>query len=147
MENAFTRFTPICKKENLLANITCDQSIAGLTLYRKFFRKNNNSTYIWHNTLTYIPKQPEFSAVSIALGTAIDTDGTSVGLNWYGKRIVAGAIVDAENGDIPHIGDALSTGDVIADANLPIWIRYQCAAGSTGVRLTSFIISTMGETL
>jgi len=70
--------TPVGKKNNLFPDITASQASNGLTLYRKFFRKNTSSSDTWYNVVLFISKQPTNSALSIGLGidNSNDSDAT-----------------------------------------------------------------------
>jgi hypothetical protein len=76
--NSYAINTPVGKKNNLFPDITASQASNGITLYRKFFRKNTSSTDTWYNVVLFIPKQPTNSALSIGLGidNSDDSDAT-----------------------------------------------------------------------
>lgn len=242
---AYAADTAFGAKQNLIPNITAAQSEAGLTLYRKFFRKNSNASLTWTSPRNYVPNQVENAALSIGFGLdhADDTDGAqgnmaalaaddtvqvisdgadtrvvtvsglkadgtfisenltlngavavtstntfkaggvvrayaasldalrtvtvrrttgattlgTIGINkkacwlWFGKKITAGAIANAEGGDIPGGGTIDATNsilfaDVAAAGNIPVWVRYMCAAGSAAAGNSTGIAATKGET-
>ena len=66
--NSYAVNTPVGKKNNLFPDVTAVQASSGLTLYRKFFRKNTSSADVWYNVVLFISKQPTNSALSIGLG-------------------------------------------------------------------------------
>jgi hypothetical protein len=76
--NSYAINTSVGKKNNLFPDVTASQSSSGITLYRKFFRKNTSSTDTWYNVVLFIQKQPTNSALSIGLGidNSNDSDAT-----------------------------------------------------------------------
>jgi len=78
LANSYAVNTPVGKKNNLFPDVTASQASSGVTLYRKFFRKNTSSTDIWYNVVLFIQKQPTNSALSIGLGidNSNDSDPT-----------------------------------------------------------------------
>ena len=76
--NSYAINTPVGKKNNLFPDVTASQASSGLTLYRKFFRKNTSATDTWYNVVLFIQKQPTNSALSIGLGidNSNDSDAT-----------------------------------------------------------------------
>jgi hypothetical protein len=244
--NGYAKDTPFGIKQNLIPNITAAQSEAGLTLYRKFFRRNTNASLVWANPRNYINNQVENAALSFGFGLdhADDTDGAqgnmtalaaddtiqvlsdgadtrtvtinglrasdgaaisevltlngttavtssntfkaggvyrafvsalnaartvtirrttgavalgAIGINkrvcwlWFGKRITAGSIVNAEGGDAPGGGIIDATNsilfqDVAAAGAIPFWLRYMVAAGSAAAGNSTGVVATKGET-
>jgi len=76
--NSYAVNTPVGKKNNLFPDVTAAQASNGLTLYRKFFRKNTSSADVWYDVILFISKQPINSALSIGLGidNSNDNDAT-----------------------------------------------------------------------
>ena len=76
--NSYAINTTVGKKNNLFPDVTASQASSGVTLYRKFFRKNTSSTDTWYNVVLFIQKQPTNSALSIGLGidNSNDSDAT-----------------------------------------------------------------------
>ncbi|MGB9730016.1 MAG: hypothetical protein ACPL1B_09150 [Thermoprotei archaeon] len=60
--------TPVATKNNLFPDVTAAQAQNGVTIYKKFFRKNTSTTETWFNVVNFILKQPTNSALSIGIG-------------------------------------------------------------------------------
>jgi len=76
LTNAYAINTTIAKKNNLFPDISAAQATSGITLYRKFFRKNTSTVDTWYTVVNWIAKQFTNAAVSIGLGidSADDND-------------------------------------------------------------------------
>lgn len=55
---------------NLFGAITGPEAAAGVTKYRKMFRKNNHATDTWYAPMTWISLQPTQGTLSIAVGVS-----------------------------------------------------------------------------
>lgn len=75
LSNSYEVGTPVTKLGALLPNITAQEAGSGVTKYKKFFKKNNNSSLDWEDVVVWISKQPTNAAVSIGLGLN-DTNDT-----------------------------------------------------------------------
>lgn len=76
LTNSYAKDTTVAKKNNLFPDVSAAQATTGITLYRKFFRKNNSTTDTWYAVVNWIAKQFQNAAVSIGLGidSADDAD-------------------------------------------------------------------------
>lgn len=94
--------------------------------------------------------------VTVKEKTAGTTRGT-IGINkivcwlWFGKMVSGGSVVNAEGGDVPGGATIDSTNsilylDIAAGANIPIWCRYMCAAGSAAAGDSTGAVATSGST-
>jgi hypothetical protein len=72
--NSYAINTPVGKKNNLFSDITASQALDGVTIYKKFFRRNASTTDTWFNVVSFIPKQPQNAALSIGMGIDITGD-------------------------------------------------------------------------
>ena len=243
---AYVKDTPFGAKQNLFPNVIASESEAGLTRYRKFFRKNAHATLTLTLPRNYINNQVENAALALGFGldhaddgdggqgnmvalaaddtvqvlsdgadtrqvtisglkasdgsfisetltlngvTAVTSTNTfkaggvvrayvsaldaarsvtirrttgattlgTIGINkkisflWFGKKITAGAIANAEGGDIPggatiDATNSILFADVAATSNIPFWCRYMCAAGSAAAGNSTGNVATKGET-
>jgi hypothetical protein len=76
LTNSYAIGTTVAKKNNLFPDVSAAQATTGVTLYRKFFRKNTSSADTWYAVVNWIAKQFQNAAVSIGLGidSADDAD-------------------------------------------------------------------------
>ena len=76
LTNSYAINTTVAKKNNLFPDVSAAQATSGITLYRKFFRKNTSTADTWYAVVSWIAKQFQNAAVSIGLGidSADDAD-------------------------------------------------------------------------
>ena len=236
--NSYVANTPISTKNALLPDVTAQQANDGLTVFRKFFRRNSNATITWIDVRTWLTKQLTNAAISIGFGIdhADDADGNqgnmtaltansviaiisdgadtrtvtiigenaiggrqteiltlngitevvgaltfsrlymastsaldatrtitlrqgaggvargNIGINrrvsflWFGRRASAGTIIDAEGGNIATDAVALRTGDILAQGNIPIWVRMTVPTGAGATSNNTALVQMRGET-
>lgn len=86
-----------------------------------------------------------------------DTLIGTIGINkkisflWFGKKITAGSVANAEGGDVPggapvDATNSILFADIAAGENIPYWLRYMAAAGSAAAGYSTGVVSTKGET-
>lgn len=76
--NPYPVNTPISTKNALLPDVTAQQANDGLTVFRKFFRRNASPSFTWIDVRTWIPEQLTNSAISIGFGLDHADDNTGV---------------------------------------------------------------------
>jgi len=76
LTNSYAIGTTVAKKNNLFPDVSAEQATTGITLYRKFFRKNTSTADTWFSVVSWIAKQFTNAAVSIGWGldSADDND-------------------------------------------------------------------------
>ena len=94
--NSYVANTPISTKNALLPDVTAQQANDGLTVFRKFFRRNSNATITWIDVRTWLTKQLTNAAISIGFGIdhADDADGNQGNMTAFDANAVVAVISD-----------------------------------------------------
>lgn len=88
--------TPVSSKNALLPDVTAQQANDGLTIFRKFFRRNTNTIVPWVAVRAWVPIQLTNSAISIGLGInhADDNNGDRGNMTALSANSVIAVVSD-----------------------------------------------------
>lgn len=94
--NGYAVDTPVAKKNALFPDVTAQQANDGLTVYRKFFRKNANASLTWTSVKMWLAKQFSNSAISVGFGLdhADDADGAQGNMSALSASSTIAAVSD-----------------------------------------------------
>lgn len=98
-----------------------------------------------------VPALDGARTITIRQGAGGTTRGT-IGINrivcflWFGRRASGGVIIDAEGGNILTDIVGLRLGEVVANGNIPIWVRMSVPTGANAISNNTAHIQIRGET-
>lgn len=92
--NSYNADTPVSKKNALFPDVTAQQANDGVTIYRKFFRKNTNASLTWVAVIVWLSKQFTNAAISAGFGIdhADDADGTQGNMSNFTANAQVGLV-------------------------------------------------------
>jgi hypothetical protein len=94
--NGYSAGTSVSKKNALLPDVSAQQANDGLTVYRKFFRKNTNTSLTWAAVIVWLSKQFTNAAISAGFGLdhADDNAGAQGNMSAFSASAVVAAVSD-----------------------------------------------------